>query len=40
MHDYLAWYVDRNFKKSAGGQQGQSDNETADSDMNGPLRAY
>ncbi|MEK9661962.1 MAG: 2-oxoglutarate and iron-dependent oxygenase domain-containing protein [Alphaproteobacteria bacterium] len=36
MHDYLAWYVDRNFKKSAGGQQGQS----PDGDIEGPERAY
>lgn len=36
MHDYLAWYVDRNFKKSAGGQQGQS----IDSELDGPKRAY
>lgn len=36
MHDYLAWYVDRNFKKSAGGQQGGS----IDGDIEGPQRAY
>ena len=36
MHDYLAWYVDRNFKKSAGGQQGSA----IDGAIDGPIRAY
>ena len=36
MHDYLAYYVDRNFKKSAGGQQG----DTIDGEIQGPKRAY
>jgi isopenicillin N synthase-like dioxygenase len=35
MHDYLAYYVDRNFKKNAGGQQGDS----IDGEIEGPKRA-
>ncbi len=36
MHDYLAYYVDRNFKKNAGGQQGDA----VEGEIDGPKRAY